>query len=88
MTAQCRCRRGFVGAPLTPESLNDGKYNCNAAGENCTMSNFPEYHPVYIEQTTVDAYLKTGDFPEGTVIVKVVQRTPEPLRFAMCLGCL
>ena len=38
LMAQCRCRRlsewVFVGAPLTPEGLNDGKYNCNAAGTN------------------------------------------------------
>jgi hypothetical protein len=68
----------FVGAPLTPEGLNDGKYNCNAAGMNCTKSNFPEYHHVYIEQKNVDAYLKTGDFPEGTVIVKELTRVLNP----------
>jgi hypothetical protein len=66
----------FVGAPLTPEGLNDGKYNCDAAGANCTRSNFPEYHHVYIEQKNVDAYLRTGDFPEGTVIVKELTRLP------------
>jgi hypothetical protein len=64
----------FVGAPLTPEGLNDGKYNCDASGTNCTRSNFPEYHHVYIEQKNVDAYLKTGEFPEGTVIVKELTR--------------
>jgi hypothetical protein len=64
----------FVGAPLTPEGLNDGKYNCDASGANCTRSNFPEYHHVYIEQKNVDAYLKTGEFPEGTVIVKELTR--------------
>jgi hypothetical protein len=68
----------FVGAPLTPEGLNDGKYNCNAAGTNCTRSNFPEYHHVYIEQKNVDAYLKTGEFPEGTVIVKELTRVLNP----------
>jgi cytochrome P460 len=68
----------FVGAPLTPEGLNDGKYNCNAAGMNCTRSNFPEYHHVYIEQKNVDVYLKTGDFPEGTVIVKELTRVLNP----------
>src|ERR1700757_4993553 len=47
----------FVGAPLTPEGLNDGKYNCDQPG-GCTRSNFPEYHHVYIEQKNVDAYLK------------------------------
>jgi hypothetical protein len=68
----------FVGAPLTPEGLNDGKYNCNADGTNCTRSNFPEYHHVYIEQKNVDAYLKTGEFPEGTVIVKELTRVLNP----------
>jgi hypothetical protein len=68
----------FVGAPLTPEGLNDGKYNCDAAGKNCTRSNFPEYHHVYIEQKNVDAYFKTGEFPEGTVIVKELTRVLDP----------
>jgi len=68
----------FVGAPLTPEGLNNGKYNCDASGMNCTKSNFPEYHHVYIEQKNVDAYLKTGDFPDGTVIVKELTRVLNP----------
>jgi hypothetical protein len=68
----------FVGAPLTPEGLNDGQHNCDAAGKNCTKSNFPEYHHVYIEQKNVDVYLKTGDFPEGTVIVKELTRVLNP----------
>src|SRR5215831_281564 len=55
----------FVGAPLTPNALNNGK------------ANFPEYHHVYIEKTNVDAYLKTGSFPEGTVIVKELTRVLE-----------
>ena len=67
----------FVGAPLTPEGLNDGKYNCDQPG-GCTRSNFPEYHHVYIEQNNVDAYLRTGDFPEGTVIVKELTRVLNP----------
>src|SRR5260370_13807627 len=68
----------FVGAPLTPDGLNDGKCNCNAGGTNCTRSNFPDYHHVYIEQKNVDAYLKTGEFPEGTVIVKELTRVLNP----------
>ena len=56
----------FVGAPLTPNALNNGK------------ANFPEYHHVYIEQKNVDAYLKTGEFPEGTVIVKELTRVLNP----------
>jgi hypothetical protein len=68
----------LVGTPLTPEGLNNGKYNCNADGTNCTRSNFPEYHHVYIEEKNVDAYLKTGSFPEGTVIVKELTRVLKP----------
>jgi Cytochrome P460 len=56
----------FVGAPLTPNGLNNGK------------AGFPEYHHVYIEQKNVDAYLKTGSFPEGTVIVKELNRVLDP----------
>ena len=56
----------FVGAPLTPDALNNGK------------ASFPEYHHVYIEQKNVDAYLKTGEFPEGTVIVKELTRVLKP----------
>jgi Cytochrome P460 len=67
----------FVGAPLTPNGLNTGKFNCNEPG-GCTTSNFPEYHHVYIEQKNVDAYLKTGSFPEGTVIVKELTRVLNP----------
>ena len=55
-----------VGAPLTPNALNNGK------------ASFPEYHHVYIEQKNVDAYLKTGEFPEGTVIVKELTRVLNP----------
>jgi hypothetical protein len=67
----------FVGAPLTPEALNNGKYNCDQPG-GCTKSNFPEYHHVYIEQKNVDAFLKRGEFPEGTVIVKELTRVLNP----------
>jgi hypothetical protein len=56
----------FVGAPLTPNGLNGGK------------AGFPEYHHVYVEQKNVDAYLKTGEFPEGTVIVKELTRVLDP----------
>ncbi len=56
----------FVGAPTTPNGLNNGK------------ANFPEFHHVYIEKKNVDAYLKTGEFPEGTVIVKELTRVLDP----------
>src|SRR5262245_54859376 len=57
----------FVGAPLTPNGLNAGQ------------AGFPEYHNVYVEQKNVDAYLKTGSFPEGTVIVKELTRVLTPM---------
>jgi hypothetical protein len=59
-------RWAFVGAPLTPNGLNGG-----AAG-------FPEFHNVYIQGQNVDAYVKTGRFPEGTVIVKELTRVLNP----------
>jgi Cytochrome P460 len=56
----------FVGAPLTPNGLNNGK------------ANFPEFHNVYIQAQNVDAYMKTRQFPEGTVIVKELTRLLNP----------
>ena len=56
----------FVGAPLTPNGLNDGK------------ANFPEYHHVYVEERNLKAYLKTGSFPEGTMFVKELARVLQP----------
>jgi hypothetical protein len=56
----------FVGAPLTPNGLNNGK------------AGFPEYHHVYVEEKNVDAYLKTESFPEGTVFVKELTRVLDP----------
>jgi hypothetical protein len=53
----------FVGTPLTPNALNDGK------------ANFPEYHNVYIEPCSYEAYKKTGVFPNGTIFYKELQLT-------------
>jgi len=56
----------FIGAPLTPNALNNGK------------AGFPEYHHVYVEKKNVDAYMQTGTFPEGTVLVKELTRVLNP----------
>jgi hypothetical protein len=51
----------YVGSPLTPNVLNDGK------------ANFPEFHNVYIEPGSYDIYQKTGVLPEGTIFLKELQ---------------
>ena len=56
----------FVGAPTTPNGLNGGQ------------ASFPEFHHVYVEARNLDAYLKTGVFPEGTVFVKELTRVLNP----------
>lgn len=48
----------FVGAPVTPNDMNDGK------------AAFPEFHNVYIDPASFASYKQTGKFPEGTVILK------------------
>ncbi len=48
----------FIGAPLTPHGLNNGK------------AGFPEFHHVYINPDAYAVYKLTGEFPEGTVIAK------------------
>src|SRR5260370_34086380 len=56
----------FVGAPLTPNGLNNGK------------AGFPEYHHVYVERKNLDVYLKTGSFPDAPGIVKELTRVLNP----------
>lgn len=53
----------FLGSPLTPHALNGGN------------AGFPEYHNVYIQPEAYQIYQKTGDFPEGTILLKELQLT-------------
>lgn len=48
----------FTGAPLTPNDMNNGK------------AAFPEFHSVYIDPASYEAYKRTGEWRDGTVIVK------------------
>lgn len=48
----------FVGAPLTPNDMNNGK------------AAFPEFHSVYIDPASYDAYKRTGSWRDGTVLLK------------------
>jgi hypothetical protein len=56
----------FIGAPLTPHGLNDGK------------ANFPEFHNVYIQPAAFKAYRATGKWPEGTMMIKELQLVDDP----------
>jgi hypothetical protein len=59
----------FVGAPLTPNALNNG------------TASFPEYHNVYMQPWAFEMYRKTHEFPEGTIMVKELQLTLPPPGF-------
>ena len=48
----------FVGSPLTPNDLNDGE------------ASFPEFHAVYIDPESFAHYEKTGEYRDGTVLIK------------------
>ncbi|HVU88196.1 MAG TPA: cytochrome P460 family protein [Pirellulales bacterium] len=48
----------YVGTPLTPNDLNGGE------------AAFPEFHAVYIDPESFDHFEKTGQFRDGTVIIK------------------
>ncbi len=48
----------YIGTPLTPNDMNGGK------------ASFPEFHSVYINPRAWAAYKKTGEFPDGTVLIK------------------
>ncbi|MDQ3186414.1 MAG: cytochrome P460 family protein [Pseudomonadota bacterium] len=47
----------FVGAPVTPKDMNDGK------------PAFPEFHNVYIDPSSWSHWKKTGKFREGTIFM-------------------
>lgn len=53
----------FLGSPLTPHALN---------GDNAP---FPEYHNVYVQRAALEAYRETGEWPEGTILLKELQLT-------------
>jgi hypothetical protein len=48
----------YVGTPLTPNDLNGGE------------AAFPEFHAVYIDPESFAHYEKTGEFRDGTVMIK------------------
>ncbi len=48
----------FIGAPVTPNDLNGGE------------ASFPEFHNTYIDPESFAHFEKTGEYRDGTVIVK------------------
>lgn len=48
----------FIGTPITPNELNPPE------------APFPDFHNVYIHPADFAHYERTGEFPEGTVIIK------------------
>ncbi len=48
----------YVGAPVTPNDLNNGK------------AAFPEHHNVYIDPKSWAHWKKTGEFRDGTILMK------------------
>lgn len=48
----------YVGTPFTPNELNGGE------------AAFPEFHNVYIERSAYAHFQETGDFAQGTLLVK------------------
>lgn len=48
----------YVGTPVTPNDMNDGK------------AAFPEHHNVYIDPKSWSHWKKTGEFRDGTILIK------------------
>ncbi len=48
----------YIGTPLTPNDMNNGK------------AAFPEFHNVYIDPESWAEWVKSGEFREGTILVK------------------
>jgi hypothetical protein len=51
----------FVGAAVTPNEMNQGE------------APFPEFHTIYMDPLSYRVFKKTGEFPEGTVMIKETQ---------------
>jgi len=56
----------YMGSPVTPEGLNENK------------AGFPEFHNVYVPKAVLDAFKKTGEYPQGAMFVKELQLTLPP----------
>jgi hypothetical protein len=48
----------YVGTPVTPNDMNNGK------------AAFPEHHNVYIDPESWAHWKETGDFQDGTILIK------------------
>ena len=48
----------YIGTPVTPNDMNDGE------------APFPEFHEVYMDPESFAHYEKTGQFRDGTVLIK------------------
>jgi len=48
----------YVGTPVTPNDMNEGK------------AAFPEHHNVYIDPQSWKHWKKTGEFRDGTILIK------------------
>ena len=48
----------YVGEVVTPNDMNDGE------------ASFPEFHSVYMDPESFAHYEKTGEFRDGTVMIK------------------
>ncbi|MEM7016213.1 MAG: cytochrome P460 family protein [Pseudomonadota bacterium] len=48
----------YIGTPVTPNDMNNGK------------AAFPEFHNVYIDPASWQHWKKTGEFRDGTIIIK------------------
>ena len=62
-------QRIYLGSPIMPEGLNDHK------------AGFPESHNVYIPPQVLDAFKKTGEYPESSIFVKELQLTVSSTEF-------
>ena len=56
----------YIGTPLTPNDMNGGK------------APFPEFHNTYIDPVSWEHWKRTGEFRNGTIIIKeLVDVRPE-----------
>ncbi len=67
----------FVGADLSPQYKPDVAETAPAEKDRSKGTKHDAFHNVYINPESYDAYLKTGQFPDPTILVMEVLKAEE-----------
>jgi hypothetical protein len=67
----------FVGADLSPQYKSESSATAPTQKDEKTVKPADAFHTVYINPESYDAYVKTGQFPDPTILVMEVFKAEE-----------